>query len=291
VSDTLRATEASPATKSATTLTTRVAEATPRPVIDLSVAIRVRERHVQQHGLLHYTITAANLSNVPATGVRVTGSLDEPVTLVSVLAGQARSTTDAGALVHACRSALPLVCTLGTLAPHEVVSIHLEIRPLVAASLLAHVSIRANEPETTLQNNQSRVVLLVLSQRAAVTVRKTALERQVRAGGTVRYTIAVRLAGAATALGVRVCDRLPSDQAFATVDGASFSNGEACWVIPRLTPGTVHHFNISATVDDSSTTHHSTNTVIVTGANIDPKSASANVLVTGKPGRPGGATG
>jgi uncharacterized repeat protein (TIGR01451 family) len=272
------------------TLTTRVATAA--PVVDLVVGISVRERRVRTDGLLHYTITAANLSAVPATGVRLTASLNGPVRLASVLVGSARvPTSGSGAQAGSCGRAVPLVCSLGRLGPHEHVTIRFAVRPLRALRLLGTVSIRADQAETTLRNNHDQVAILVAAARAAVVVRKTAQEQRVTAGTAARYVIHVQAAGDVAALDVHVCDRLPSDQVYAGVDGASYVNGEACWTIPRLAPADIRSFAVSTTVARSSATHRSTNAVHVTGANIAPSGAQASVLVVGVPGRAGGATG
>ena len=302
LSDSLKLTEAeadSNTKNNSTTLTTRVAPLSTAggppspPVIDLSVGIRVRERHVRTDGLLHFTVTAANLSATPATGVRVTGSLNAPVRLVSATAGPARAPTSNSRLgaARVCGRVLPLVCTLGRLGPHQHVTIRFVVRPMAALRLISNVSIRADQRETTLVNNHAQVELLVTAAKSSVVVQKSALEHQVNGGSTVHYRIDVRPGGAVAALDVHVCDRLPSDQVYAAVDGAGYVNGEACWTIPRLDPGTTRHYDISTIADRSSTTHNSTNTVLVTGSNISPRSAHASVQVLATPGRPGGATG
>ena len=223
----------------------------------------------------------------------MTGSLNAPVRLVSVSAGAARISTSISGpdAAGVCAHVLPLVCTLGRLNPHEDVTIRLLVRPLAALRLLGTVSIRADQRETTLVNNHAQVEILVAAARASVVVDKSALEHQVKGGSTVQYAIDVRPVGDAAALAVRVCDRLPSDQAYAAVDGAAYVNGEACWTISRLDPGSTRHYSISAIVDRSPTTHSSTNTVLVVGSNIAPRSAHASIRVLAVPGRPGGAGG
>ena len=159
LSDSLKLTEAeadSNTKNNATTLTTRVAPSPPvggaasLPVLDLSIGVRAREQRVRTDGLLHYTITAANLSDAPATGVRVTGLLNAPVRLVSVAAGGARVATSNSVpdTARVCRDVLPLVCTLGRLGPHQHVTIRFVVRPLLAVRLLDTVSIRANQGES-----------------------------------------------------------------------------------------------------------------------------------------------
>jgi uncharacterized repeat protein (TIGR01451 family) len=271
----------------AVTLSERVARSA--PTVDLSVAIRVRERHVRTDGLLHYTITAANLSDTPATGVRVTGTLDAPVRLVALLAGAARRETTAAA--GGCEHALPLVCSLGGLAPHTRVTIQLTVRPLLARALVGTVSIRSNESESTYANNSNDVRITVAAAVASVTVLKTVREHKVTAGSRVHYTIAVTPLGTVAALGVRVCDRLPRDQVYAAVDGAAYVNGQACWTIARLAAGSTRRFTVTTIADRTSATHRSVNTVRVTGANFRTRSAAARLLVVGVRGRPGGAGG
>src|SRR5262249_16315939 len=85
-STSVAAAQADPDTaNNATTLPSRVGS--PGQKLDLSVRIAARERVVRTGGLLHFTITAANHSGITATGVRVTGTLNVPVQLVSVVVG------------------------------------------------------------------------------------------------------------------------------------------------------------------------------------------------------------
>jgi uncharacterized repeat protein (TIGR01451 family) len=290
VTNSLRVVEAeadSNAKNNEATLTTRVAPSS--PVVDLSVDIRVRERSVRTGGLLHYTITATNQSGTPATGVRVTGSLSAPVRFVSLTAGAARR--HATQAKGVCGRRLPFVCALGSLRPHESVKMRLVVSPLVARPLAATVSIRSDQTETTLANNSADARITVAVATAAVFVAKSAREQEVTGGATVHYTIVVHTLGEATALGVRVCDRLPADQVYTFVDGAAYVGGQACWTIARLPRGARRLFTVGAIADRTPRTHTSTNTVHVTGANIRPRSAAAEVRVIGVPGRPGGAGG
>src|SRR5262249_32317342 len=73
------------AANNSATPTSRVGKA--RQTLDLSVRITPRERVVRTDGLLHFTITAANHSDITATGVRVGGTFDVPVRLVSIAVG------------------------------------------------------------------------------------------------------------------------------------------------------------------------------------------------------------
>ena len=170
-------------------------------------------------------------------------------------------------------------------------TIRLVGRPLLARTLVAAVSIRGDQPEVTYRNNHDRVRLVVEAARASIVVHKTVREREVKAGSTVHYTITLRSPGTAAALDLHVCDRLPHDQVFAQVDGAAFVNGQACWTIRRLAPGTTKEFTVVAIVARSPTTHSSTNLVRVLGANVPARSATATVHVIGVPGQPGGGGG
>src|SRR5262249_42273749 len=140
-------------------------------------------------------------------------------------------------------------------------------------------------------NNQARAQLVVEAAAAALAGQKTAREHEVKAGSTVHYTIVVRPTGPAASLAMHVCDRLPSDQVFANVDGAAFANGQACWTIPRRARGTSRRYEVAAIVARSSTTHNSTNTLRVTGSNLTARNAAATVHVLAVPGKPGGAGG
>src|SRR5262249_55292579 len=104
-------------------------------------------------------------------------------------------------------------------------------------------------------NNQARAQLVVEAAAAALAVQKTAREHEVKAGSTVHYTIVVRPIGDAASLAVHVCDRLPSDQVFANVDGAAFADGQACWTIPRLARGTSRRYVVAAIVARPSPPH------------------------------------
>jgi uncharacterized repeat protein (TIGR01451 family) len=271
----------------------RVASPAPPPRIDLSARVEARERLVRTDGLLRYTIVAANLSGATAHDVRLTSTLDSPAVLVSERLGAPRVAAGAGAqkVARRCGHALPLVCTLGRLGPHATVRIDLVVKPLLPRPLVNTVSIGGIETDPRLANNKDAVAVRVLAARAVVVVTKRADRQRVRGGATVHYTIRVRSTGTTAALAVRVCDRLPSDQVYAAVDGAAYRNGEACWTISRLAPRAGRQFTVSAIVDLAAGSHRSTNTVRVVGANFPARLAAAGVNVIRVPGRPGGAGG
>lgn len=69
-----------------------------------------------------------------------------------------------------------------------------------------------------------------------------------RAGRTVRFTVAVGASGAAVP-GVRVCDVPPRGMVFAAAAGARFSAGRACWKVPLLRAGQRRTFEVLARVE------------------------------------------
>jgi large repetitive protein len=136
--------------------------------IDLSVHITAREHLVRTGGLIHYAITASNLSDTPAHNVRITSTLSEPAAFVSARIGRPRILADSERLAKAgqCSRGTSLSCTIGSVPPHATVTIELVVRPLTSRTLLNTVKIRGKEKDVRLRNNLDTVETRVLAARA-----------------------------------------------------------------------------------------------------------------------------
>jgi uncharacterized repeat protein (TIGR01451 family) len=103
---------------------------------------------------LTYTITVSNVGLAPATGVLVTDELPDNVVPVS------HSITPSGACN---RNGRTITCAVGTLLPGASSVITLEVIPTEAGSLHNTATVRANEPDSNMANNETSVTETTVS--------------------------------------------------------------------------------------------------------------------------------
>ena len=124
---------------------------------------------------------------------------------------------------------------------------------------------------------------------------KTGRPLAVAPGGTVVYTITLKVPSKVDAKQVDVCDTLPAGLVFASAPGATFSKGRACWHLDVAKAGSTTTFTITATVDANAKPGLISNGVVVTGGTAPKVSARAPVKVSpgkhGVKGRISGVTG
>ena len=125
-----------------------------------------------------------------------------------------------------------------------------------------------------------------------LTLRKTASRSRAASGTTITFRITVRNRGTATALRVRVCDRLPSGLTFVSARGARLNGRQACWTIARLGARASRTLTLRARTDVVSRARRITNMATADGANTASTRARARVLIdpSGVAPQPGGVT-
>ncbi len=113
-----------------------------------------------------------------------------------------------------------------------------------------------------------------------IAVTKGRSRAQVRAGQHVAFTIRFRVPGAATALNVKVCDRLPDGMTYVAAPGARFEKGNACWRRTQVQPGTVLRFVVRARVDRDASAGILVNRAIATASNAPTARDDVPVRIT-----------
>ena len=104
------------------------------------------------------------------------------------------------------------------------------------------------------------------------------------AGKDVAFTIRFRVPGTASALNVKVCDRLPDGMTYVAAPGARFEKGNACWTRAQVQPGTVLTFVVRARVDRDQPAGVLINRVVGTASNAPTVREQASVRVVRSPG-------
>jgi uncharacterized repeat protein (TIGR01451 family) len=112
-----------------------------------------------------------------------------------------------------------------------------------------------------------------------IAVVKGASRATVTAGKDVAFTIRFRVPGTASALNVKVCDRLPDGMTYVAAPGARFEKGNACWTRAQVQPGTVLTFIVRARVDRDQPGGVLINRVVGTASNAPTVREQASVRV------------
>lgn len=117
-----------------------------------------------------------------------------------------------------------------------------------------------------------------------IAVVKGASKARVVAGKDIAFTIRFRVPGTASALNVKVCDRLPDGMTYVAAPGARFEKGNACWTRAQVQPGTVLTFVVRARVDRDQAAGVLINRVVGTASNAPTVREQASVRVVRSPG-------
>ena len=226
---------------------------------------------------LTYTLTITNAGPGTATGLTVTDSPASRMRFIAV------TTTSAD-----CSERLPMTCAMHPLPPGAEATITVHAVPTVAG--LAVNDARVVSSQTTLASDSVASATATTRVLAALKVTKTASVHTVDAGGQLRYTIVVDNPTAATVRGVRVCDALPAGLGFTSASVKThLRDGRLCW-IAALAPHARKVFTMTMYALRGAA-GEITNTVTITGSEIETEHASARVLVIAAPQVETGVTG
>jgi uncharacterized repeat protein (TIGR01451 family) len=128
--------------------------------------------------------------------------------------------------------------------------------------------------------------------KTSISLTKSASSPVVKAGTTVSFQIVWKNTGKAAAKHVVICDDLPNHMTFVSSEGASFSNGRACWTRKSVAKGATLTFRVVARVDANAGNVHLVNVATATARNAKPATAKAPVRVLrNERTRKGGVTG
>jgi uncharacterized repeat protein (TIGR01451 family) len=196
----------------------------PAPVpdpADLEVVKTADHATVTGAGAITYTLVVTNRGPGASPGTTVTDTPSLPVKVSSIR-------TTAGT----CRTATPVTCELGTLAPGAKVTITVVARPLAAGTLRNSASVTGDAPDPKTDNNLDGAATGV---RGVLRISKVAGASTVVAGGTLSYRIRVTNASPFAVDAVKVCDDLPSGLVYVSSSPrARLTSGRYCWTIATL---------------------------------------------------------
>jgi uncharacterized repeat protein (TIGR01451 family) len=185
------------------------------PQTDLSVTKTDSPDPVTGGGNVTYTITVSNNGPDTATGVTVTDTLDQTVSLVSAIFNQGSPCTSSG-------TPIVIVCNLGDLEPgNSAPGTIVVTTPVVTVNsgIANSVTVTGNETDPDTANNTAQQGTTVLPPagpaQADLAVSKIDTPDPVFSGGpALTYTITVDNNGPDTATGVTLSDTLPAGVSF-----------------------------------------------------------------------------
>jgi len=209
---------APPVTSSPSTATVTIP-----PSADLSVSKTTNAAYATLGEPIPYTIVVQNHGPDRAQDATIADSFNLPAKLMSIKTP-----------VGHCVRALPLKCSLGTIAPGSTITITVVAIPAKLGSLTNTVSVTSPTPDHHPQNNQAHVTRPVRpAPRLLLT--KTASARIVTAGQNVTYTLTVTNPSSTTLSPVTVCDALPAGEVVVSSEPQAYlRHGQYCFKLSEL---------------------------------------------------------
>jgi uncharacterized repeat protein (TIGR01451 family) len=146
-----------------------------------------------------------------------------------------------------------VTCALGDLAAGQIVLITVVASVPAGTAKGARTStatVTSSTPDSNLANNSDRATVTITAPpQSRLVVTKSASPKAVKRGGTVVFTITLRVPSKVDATQVDLCDTLPAGLAFVSAPGATFSKGRACWHLDVAKAGSTTAFRITTRVD------------------------------------------
>lgn len=228
----------------------------PSPPYDLVVTKTASDRSILVGERVTYRVVVRNNGPATASNVRLTDTLNAPVTVVSVRSTQGR-----------CERQIPMGCQLGTIAAGRSVTITIVAKHLQPGNGQRNAaSATGDGTDSNPSNNLDTVDVNVSRIRLQLT--KVASREVVRGGQTFSYAIRVRNPTKGEARDVKVCDRLPSGLRYVSSSPrAKVSGRQQCWTIKLLAAGKSRTFRITVRAA-SGASGRKTNTATVTSPDV-----------------------
>jgi uncharacterized repeat protein (TIGR01451 family) len=211
---------------------------TPQPPeaspFDLVVTKAASKRRVAVGQRVKYRVVVANRGPAAAPDVRLTDTLNAPVSVMSVK-------TSAGS----CRRRIPMRCSLGTIASGGRVTIAVVARHRGTGCRQRNAA-SATGAGTDADPASNLTTVGLCAAKARLRLSKVADRRAVRAGDRIAYTIRVANPSMRTARNVRICDRLPAGLVYVgSRSRARLRGGAWCWRAKRLAAGASKRYRIT----------------------------------------------
>ncbi|HMJ96983.1 MAG TPA: hypothetical protein VK486_14095 [Thermoleophilaceae bacterium] len=200
---------------------------------DLLVSKTTNDRQVSVGQPVTYKIVVTNRGPAAAPGVKMTDTLNAPVSVRSVK-------TTAGT----CSQRIPMRCSLGTIPAGDEVTIKVVARhQRPRCSDRNAASATGEGTDATPASNLDTV--RVCTKRIRLRLTKVADRRAAVAGALITYTIRVATS-TTTAPDVRTCDRLPAGLVYVSASSKPRLRGGAwCWHAETLAPGKSKRYRIT----------------------------------------------
>lgn len=244
------------------------------PVVDVLVTKIDSADPVNAGGTLVYSMFVRNDGPSTATGVTLTDSLPNGVTVRSTSSSQGTVASTNGVVT----------ATLGSLASgaQARVSVTVDIDNSTTGTLTNTATVTANEMDSNASNNSDTESTTVIPI-ADLAITKSDNLDSVLQGGTVVYTLSVSNNGPSTATGVVVTDVLPTGFSFssgtASQGSVSESSGTVTAVLGNLPSGSTATITLNVVAADDAQ-GLLTNTASVTGTETDPETANNTATET-----------
>jgi uncharacterized repeat protein (TIGR01451 family) len=248
----------------------------PPPPFDLVVTKTANDRSLFIGQRVTYRVVVRNNGPGAAPDVRLTDTLNAPVTVVS-----ARSTAGS------CERRIPMACELGTIAAGQSVTITIVAKHRESGCRQRNAaSATGNGTDTNPANNLDVVDVCVRKVRLQLS--KVASREVVRGGETFTYRIRVRNPTKGEARNSRLCDRLPSGLRYVSSQPrAQVSGRQQCWTISLLKAGEIRTFRVRVRAAPGAS-GRKTNTATLTGPDTRRLRANDTVRLNPLPDRPTG---
>jgi uncharacterized repeat protein (TIGR01451 family) len=196
---------------------THVTETPPQP-FDLAVVKTVDHKAAVVGQPLVYTITVTNNGPAAAPNAMLTDTSAQPFAIASAKPSAGK-----------CQTAIPLHCSLGTIAPGDKVTIKVVASPKKAGKNQLDTASATGEGTDSNPNNNMDSAK-VGTKKVHLRLRKFADKTVVAVGGLIHYTIKVTNPTAGVAHQVETCDTMPKGLAYVgSSPKAKFVKGVVCW--------------------------------------------------------------
>ena len=261
------------------------------PVADLSIAKSGLPVPVGVNEKLTYTLEVTNAGPSQATGVALSDTLPEGVTLVSLDPRQGSCTEEAGVVT----------CELGALDSGATATVEITVIPAAPGTItnVAAVNSDITDPE---EANNTATLVTEIDPRADLTITKTSSPDPVLLGQELSYSVTVTNAGPSEAVDVVVSDTLSEGVTFAsasegctesdgtvTCDAGTIGSGDSVTVsivvLPASTGDLTNVASVTSGTTDPSTGDNEasqTTTVVPAASIVLAKSSSPDPVLLGK---------
>jgi uncharacterized repeat protein (TIGR01451 family) len=208
---------------------------TPPPPFDLEVVKKVNHTHAVVGQPLTYTLTVTNKGPGVAPNAMLNDTSTTPLRVVS-----------AKPSVGKCGKAIPLHCSLGTIAVGAKVTIKVVAMPELAGGKQQNTATATGEGTDTDPANNVHAAK-VSAKPVHLRLKKVADKTEVAVGGLIHYTIKVTNPTAGAAHQVETCDTMPNGLAYVSSSPkAKFVKGMVCWKRKALGPHKSVSYKVTA---------------------------------------------